>query len=108
MSALFELLGGVVGGLLGPIGNDRTRGDGDVFINGRWEEGELYFGPSRIVWDGRIVFSPDEGWVEMVTDHDSPHPKFVVLHFRRAEDVVLLAVHYRELKRVAAILQLPT
>ena len=32
---------------------------------------------------------------------------FVVLHFRRAEDVVLLAVHRRELKRVGAVLKLP-
>ncbi|MFJ8960311.1 hypothetical protein ACIRG5_13080 [Lentzea sp. NPDC102401] len=31
----------------------------------------------------------------------------MVLHFRRPSDVVLLAVHRRELKRVGAILTLP-
>jgi hypothetical protein len=107
MSVLFEVLGGLAAGLLGPTGDDYTRGDGDVFINGRWEEGELYFGPTRIIWDNRIIFSPAEGWVEMVTQHDSPYKSFRVLHFRRAEDVVLLAVHHRELRRVGTILPLP-
>ena len=107
MSVLFELLGGIAGELFGPTGDDHSRGDGDVFIDGHWEEGELFFGPTKIVWNERIIFSPDEGRVEMVTDHDSPHPNFKVLHFRRADDVVLLAVHHRELKRVATILPLP-
>lgn len=107
MSVLLELLGGIAAEVFGPTG-DHTRGDGDVLIDGRWQEGELYFGPTRIVWDERVIFSPHEGWVEMITDHDSPRPKFVVLHFRRADDVVLLAVHHRELKRVATILSLPT
>ena len=107
MSALFELLGGVVAEAFAPGGEDRSRGDGDVFLDGEWQEGELFFGPTKIVWDERIVFSPAEGRVEMIIDQDPPHPNFVVLHFRRAEDVVLLAVHRRELKRVATILPLP-
>ncbi|MET9631315.1 hypothetical protein ABZX92_28015 [Lentzea sp. NPDC006480] len=107
MSVLIEVIGGVAAGILGPTGDDHTLGDGDVFINGRWQEGELCFGPSRIVWDKRIVFSPAQGRVEMITHHDSPYKSFRVLHFRRADDVVLLAVHHRELKRVATILPLP-
>ena len=35
-------------------------------------------------------------------------PNYVILRFRRPNDVVLLAVHRRELKRVGAVLQLPT
>ncbi|MEV6240716.1 hypothetical protein [Lentzea sp. NPDC051838] len=107
MSVLFELLGGIAGELFGPTGDHHTEGDGDVFLDGRWQEGPLYFGPSRIIWDRRIIFSPDEGRVEMITHHDAPQPKFVVLHFRRAEDTLLLAVHHRELKRVGMILPLP-
>lgn len=106
MSALFEVLGGVLGEMFGPSGDD-SRGDGDVFLDGRWEEGELFFGPTKIVWAERIVFSPEEGRVELITDHEPPHPNFVVLHFRRADDTVLLAVHRRELKRMGAILPLP-
>ncbi len=108
MSALFEVLGGVVAEMFAPGGEDHSRGDGDVFLDGEWQEGELFFGPTKIIWDERIVFSPVEGWVEMIIDQDPPHPNFVVLHFRRPEDVVLLAVHRRELRRVGAILQLPT
>ncbi|GAB2826509.1 hypothetical protein [Lentzea nigeriaca] len=108
MSGLFEVLGGVLGELLGPPGDDQMRGHGDVFLDGRWEEGELFFGPTKIIWDERIVFSPEEGWVELITDHEPPQPNFVVLHFRRAEDTVLLAVHRRELRRVGAVLQLPS
>lgn len=108
MSGLFELLGGVVAEAFAPGGGDHSRGDGDVFLDGRWQEGELFFGPTKIIWDERIVFGKDEGWVEQIVDQDPPHPNFVVLHFRRAEDVVLLAVHRRELRRVGAILPLPT
>jgi hypothetical protein len=107
MSALFEVLGGVLGEFFGPSGEDHSRGDGDVFLDGRWEEGELFFGPTKIIWDERIIFSQEEGRVELVVDQDPPHPDFVVLHFRRAEDTVLLAVHRRELKRVGAVLPLP-
>ncbi|MCP2197440.1 hypothetical protein [Lentzea flava] len=107
MSALFEVLGGVLGEFIGPSGDDYAYGDGDVFLDGKWEEGELFFGPTKIIWAERIIFSPEEGRVDLITDHDSPHPNFVVLHFRRAEDTVLLAVHRRELKRVGAVLRLP-
>ncbi|MFS8104602.1 hypothetical protein LFM09_46620 [Lentzea alba] len=107
MSALFELFGGVLAEAFAPGGDDNSRGDGDVFLDGEWHEGELFFGPSKIIWAERIVFSPEEGRVEMVVDHDPPHPNFVVLHFRRAKDIVLLAVHRRELKRVEKILPLP-
>ncbi|MGW6935265.1 hypothetical protein ACWGE0_34755 [Lentzea sp. NPDC054927] len=105
---LFELLGGTIAEAFAPGGDDNSRGDGDVFLDGEWHEGELFFGPTKIIWDERIVFSDDEGRVEQIIDQDPPHPNFVVLHFRRASDVVLLAVHRRELKRVGAILQLPT
>lgn len=107
MSALFELLGGVLGEAFGPGGEDNSRGDGDVFLDGAWQEGELFFGPTKIIWSERIVFSQEEGRVEMIVDQDPPHPNFVVLHFRRADDVVLLAVHRRELKRVETVLPLP-
>lgn len=107
MSALFELLGGVLAEAFGPSGDDHSRGDGDVFLDGEWHEGELFFGPTKIIWDERIVFSDDEGRVEQIVDQDPPHPNFVVLHFRRPKDVVLLAVHRRELGRVGAVLQLP-
>lgn len=107
MSGLFEVLGGALAEAFGPSGEDYSRGDGDVFLDGRWQEGELFFGPTKIIWDERIVFSPEEGRVEQIVDQDPPHPNFVVLHFRRADDVVLLAVHHRELKRVATILPLP-
>ncbi|WP_329788494.1 hypothetical protein V1227_28725 [Lentzea sp. DG1S-22] len=107
MSALFEILGGVLGEAFGPGGDDNSRGDGDVFLDGEWQEGELFFGPTKIIWDERIVFSNDEGRVEQVVDQDPPHPNFVVLHFRRPADVVLLAVHRRELDRVRAVLRLP-
>ena len=106
MSALFEVLGGVIGEFFGPP-EDNSRGNGDVFLDGRWEEGELFFGPTKIIWNERIIFSPEEGWIELVDDQDPPHPNFVVLHFRRPEDTVLLAVHHRELKRVEAVLPLP-
>ena len=107
MSALFELLGGVLAEAFGPTGEDSARGDGDVYLDGEWVEGELFFGPTKIIWDERIIFSPEEGRVEMIIDQDPPHPNFVVLHFRRAEDTVLLAVHRRELKRVEKVLPLP-
>lgn len=106
MSALFEAIGGVLGEFFGPSEDD-SRGDGDVFLDGRWEEGELFFGPTKIIWSERIVFSPEEGRIEQITDDEPPHPNFVVLHFRRAQDTVLLAVHRRELKRVEKILPLP-
>ncbi|MFI6098467.1 hypothetical protein ACIA8G_23175 [Lentzea sp. NPDC051213] len=105
--SVFELLGGVLGEAFGPSGEDHTRGDGDVFLDGEWREGELFFGPTKIIWDERIIFSAEQGRVELIVDHDPPHPNFVVLHFRRAEDVLLLAVHRRELKRVQAVLPLP-
>lgn len=108
MSALFEILGGVLSEAFAPGGEDRSRGDGDVFLDGEWQEGELFFGPTKIIWAERIVFSAEEGRVELVVDQDPPHPNFVVLHFRRATDTVLLAVHRRELKRVGTVLQLPT
>ena len=107
MSVLFEFLGGVVAEAFGPGGEDNSRGDGDVFLDGEWHEGELFFGPTKLIWAERIVFSDDEGRVEQIVDQDPPHPNFVVLHFRRPSDVVLLAVHRRELKRVGAILTLP-
>ncbi|SDF56185.1 hypothetical protein SAMN05216553_10277 [Lentzea fradiae] len=107
MSALFELIGGVVAGVFGPTGDDHTRGDGDVFLDGEWHEGELFFGPTKIIWDERIVFSDSEGRVEHIADQDPPHPNFVVLRFRRRHDTVLLAVHRRELWRVGAVLTLP-
>jgi hypothetical protein len=107
MSVLFEILGGVLGEAFGPSGEDNARGDADVFLDGEWQEGELFFGPTRIIWAEQIIFSDDEGRVEQIVDQDPPHPNFVVLHFRRADDVVLLAVHHRELKRVATILPLP-
>ena len=107
MSALFEILGGAIAEAFGPTGEDHSRGDGDVFLDGEWHEGELFFGPTKIIWDERIVFSDEQGRVEQIVDQDPPHPNFVVLHFRRAEDVVLLAVHRRELKRVGAVLKLP-
>jgi hypothetical protein len=107
VSVLFELLGGMIAEVFSPGGEDRSRGDGDVFLDGRWQEGELFFGPTKIVWDERIVFAPDQGWVELISDLDPPHPNFVVLHFRRAEDTLLLAVHRRELERVGAVLTLP-
>ncbi|MFD4641265.1 hypothetical protein ACFWN2_28415 [Lentzea sp. NPDC058436] len=107
MSALFEILGSVFGEAFGPSGEDHTRGDGDVFLDGEWHEGELYFGPTKIIWDERIVFSDAEGRVEQIIDQDPPHPNFVVLHFRRSHDTVLLAVHRRELTRVRAVLTLP-
>jgi hypothetical protein len=106
--SLFELLGDVISEAFAPGGEDHSRGDGDVFLDGEWQEGELFFGPTKIVWDERIVFSNDEGWVEQIIDQDPPHPNFVVLRFRRAEDTLLLAVHRRELKRVGAVLRLPT
>jgi hypothetical protein len=108
MSVLFEVLGGVLAEAFGPSGEDHSRGDGDVFLDGEWQEGELFFGPTKIIWSERIVFSDAEGRVEQIVDQDPPHPNFVVLHFRRAADVVLLAVHRRELKRVGAVLTLPT
>ncbi|WP_086661402.1 hypothetical protein [Lentzea kentuckyensis] len=107
MSGLFEVLGGVLAEAFAPGGDDNSRGDGDVFLDGEWQEGELFFGPTKIVWAERIVFSDDEGRVELIVDQDPPQPNFVVLHFRRASDVVLLAVHRRELKRVGAVLTLP-
>ena len=107
MSALFELFGGVVAEAFAPGGEDNARGDGDVFLDGEWQEGELFFGPTKIIWAERIVFSDAEGRVEQIVDQDPPHPNFVVLRFRRATDVVLLAVHRRELKRVGAVLTLP-
>ncbi|MFD9702654.1 hypothetical protein [Lentzea sp. NPDC059081] len=107
MSVLLEILGSFLGEAFGPSGEDHARGDGDVFLDGDWCEGELFFGPTKIVWDQRIVFSDAEGRVEQIVDHDPPHPNFVVLHFRRPADTVLLAVHRRELKRVGAVLNLP-
>jgi hypothetical protein len=107
MSVLFEILGGVFGEAFGPSGEDNARGDADVFLDGEWQEGELFFGPTRIIWAEQIIFSDDEGRVEQIVDQDPPHPNFVVLHFRRPSDVVLLAVHRRELKRVGEILTLP-
>jgi hypothetical protein len=107
VSVLFEVLGGVLAEAFGPRGEDHSQGDGDVFLDGRWQEGELFFGPTKIVWDERIVFSDNEGRVEQIIDQDPPHPNFVVLHFRRAEDTLLFAVHRRELRRVAAVLTLP-
>lgn len=107
MSVLFEIIGGVLADAFGPSGDDNRRGDGDVFLDGEWCEGELFFGPTKIVWDERIVFSDAEGRVEQIVDQDPPHPNFVVLRFRRPHDVVLLAVHRRELKRVGAVLTLP-
>ena len=107
MSMLFEILGGALAEAFGPSGDDHTRGDGDVFLDGEWQEGELFFGPTRIIWAEQIIFSDDEGRVERIVDQDPPHPNFVVLHFRRPSDVVLLAVHRRELKRVGEILTLP-
>jgi hypothetical protein len=107
MSGLFEVLGGVVAEAFGPSGEDNSRGVGAVFLDGGWQKGELFFGPTKIIWDEQIIFSPEEGWVEQIADQDPPHPNFAVLHFRRAEDVVLLAVHRRELKRVAEVLPLP-
>lgn len=107
MSVLFEILGGVFAEAFGPSEEDNSRGDGDVFLDGEWQEGELFFGPTKLIWAERIVFSDDEGRVEQIVDQDPPHPNFVVLRFRRPSDVVLLAVHRRELKRVGAILTLP-
>ncbi|MGI5503957.1 hypothetical protein [Lentzea sp. CA-135723] len=107
MSALFEIFGAFLGETLGKTEEDRTSGDGDVFIDGEWHEGELFFGPTKIIWDERIIFSDAEGRVELIVDQDPPHPHFVVLHFRRPHDTVLLAVHRRELKRVGAVLTLP-
>jgi hypothetical protein len=110
MSVLFEVLGSVFAEAFGPTGEDHTRGEGDVFLDGEWVEGELFFGPSKIIWDERIVFSPAEGRVETVTEDVEREiaPNYVILRFRRPDDVVLLAVHRRELKRVGAVLQLPT
>lgn len=107
MSALFEILGGVLGEAFGPSGDDYRAGDADVLVDGEWQEGELFFGPTRIIWDERIIFSDAEGRVELIVDQDPPHPNFVVLHYRRPHDVVQLAVHRRELKRVGAVLTLP-
>ncbi|MDX3657639.1 hypothetical protein PV646_10020 [Streptomyces sp. ID05-26A] len=107
MSALFEILGSVFGEAFGSSDEDYSRGDADVFLDGEWQEGELFFGPTKIIWAERIVFSDDEGRVEQIVDQDPPQPNFVVLHFRRPHDTVLLAVHRRELKRVGAVLTLP-
>ncbi|MEU3646492.1 hypothetical protein AB0E59_24145 [Lentzea sp. NPDC034063] len=108
MSVLLEILGGVFAEAFGPSGEeDHSRGDGDVFLDGEWQEGELFFGPTKLIWAEQIVFSDAEGRVEQITDHDAPHPNFVVLRFRRPADVVLLAVHRRELKRIGTILTLP-
>ncbi|GLY48373.1 hypothetical protein [Lentzea sp. NBRC 102530] len=107
MSALFEIFGAVLGETFGQSEEDRSRGDADVLIDGEWQEGELFFGPTKIIWDERIIFSDAEGRVEQIVDQDPPHPNFVVLRFRRPHDVVHLAVHHRELKRVGAVLTLP-
>ncbi|GGN06167.1 hypothetical protein GCM10011609_52010 [Lentzea pudingi] len=107
MSALFEILGSVFGDAFGPSDETYSPGDADVHIDGEWQEGELFFGPTRVIWDERIIFSDAEGRVEQIVDQDPPHPNFVVLHFRRPHDTVLLAVHRRELKRLGTILTLP-
>ncbi|ANZ37210.1 hypothetical protein BBK82_15190 [Lentzea guizhouensis] len=111
MSALFELLGGVLGEIMSPGGDDHLRGRGAVYLDGRWEEGELFFGPTKVIWNEQIIFSPQEGRVEKVTDDDEAwqvEPNLVVLHFRRAHDTVLLALHPKDLEQhVSKVLELP-
>jgi len=43
-----------------------------VFVVGERQEGELFFGPTGIIWDERIVFSDDEGRVEQIIDQNPP------------------------------------
>ena len=111
MSALFELLGGVISEFFSPSAEDDLRGRGAVYLDGRWEEGELFFGPTKVIWNEQIVFSPQEGWVEKVTDDDEAwqiSPNLVVMHFRRPGDTVLLALHRKDLTHhVSRVLELP-
>jgi len=109
MSVLAELLGGLVE-LFASGGDDSRNGRGAVYVDDRWEDGPLFFGDQKIIWDERIVFSPEEGRVEKITDADEAWqvaPNLVVLHFRRAEDLVLLAVHRNDLEHVGKVLSLP-
>ncbi|WP_157527916.1 hypothetical protein [Nocardia sp. NRRL S-836] len=111
MSALFELLGGAIGEFFSPGAEDDLRGRGAVYLDGRWEEGQLFFGPTKVIWNEQIIFSPDEGWIEKVTDDDDAWqiaPNLVVVHFRRADDTVLLALHRKDLAHhVSRVLDLP-
>jgi len=61
MSALFEILGGAIAEAFGPTGEDHSRGDGDVFLDGEWHEGELFFGPTKIVVKDGGVQGPAPG-----------------------------------------------
>lgn len=109
MSVLAELLGGLAE-LFSSGGYDDRVGRGAVYIDGQWEEGPLHFGDTKIIWDERIIFSREEGWVEDITDDDEAWqiaPNLVVLHFRRPEDVLLLAVHHGDLEHVRKVLTLP-
>lgn len=111
MSALFELLGGMFAEAFSPGGDDHLRGRGAVYLDGQWEEGELFFGPTKVIWNEQIIFSPDEGSVEQITDDDEAwqvSPNLVVLHFRRAQDTVLLAMHRKDLDHVGKVLKLPS
>jgi hypothetical protein len=106
-----SLLAAVVGGVFETVAWGRFRSHGAaVLIDGLWEEGPLKVTDDRVVWNKTMVFSPDDGVVERVADDGEAwkvDPNLVVLHYRRADEVVQLAVHPEELERIGRVLPLP-
>lgn len=106
MSALVEVIGGVAHWLgMGPLDMGDREVEAAVLVEGEWEEGTLHVGDTRMVWEHRVVFSP-AGVVERIEEW-SEDPELVVLHYRRGDLRVQLAIHPRELERVAKVLTLP-